>query len=377
MGGELSRLQGTIQGLPQTQQELLSLNRDVKVNTTLYTNLLNSYQELQVAKAGTIGNARIVDYALLPLGAISPNKPKIMLVALMAGLVLGIGLVFLRNALARGVSDPAEVEKTLGLPTYATIPFARSQANLTRALRRGRGKQNFIFPILTQVEPSSPAVESIRSLRTSLHFAMMEAGNKVIMITGPSPGLGKSFVSINLAAVLALTGKKVVVIDGDMRLGHLHDYIDGVRDNGLSEAISEGLPIEQVLRATSIQSMSFIATGAVPPNPSELLLHVNFGKILEELSERFDYVIVDSPPVLAVTDATIIGALAGTTMLVLKAGEHDMRTIEETARRLRQADTRVKGTIFNQMGRGLAKANQYGYQYGYKYEYRAKSRANA
>ena len=330
--------------------------------------MLNSYQELQVAKAGTIGNARIIDYASRPTGPIRPNRSQISAVMFLLGIMAGIGFVFLRHAYRQGIEDPALVESRLNLPTYAAVPFVRAQQQLTERTRRLRREP---LPILAVTDPANVAVESLRSLRTSLHFAMLEAENNIIMLTGPSPGLGKSFISINLGAVLSMSGKSVVVVDADMRRGYLHEYVAKSRAPGLSEYIADQINIDGILRVTPAPGMLLIATGEIPPNPAELLLHIRFKQLLNELSQRFDYVLVDTAPILAVADAGIVGALTGTTMIILKAGEHDLRTIEESVRRLRQNGSQVRGTIFNQMGRS-GHAYKQGYQYGYKYDYRSR-----
>ena len=219
------------------------------------------------------------------------------------------------------------------------------------------------------------AVEALRSLRTALHFAQVDAPNNVVMLTGPAPGLGKSFVSLNLAAILATSGKKVVVIDADMRRGHMHEALLLPRGPGLSDVISGSVSLDQVLHATPVEGMRFIATGTIPPNPSELLLKEQFAQLLQTLSKEFDTVIIDTPPALAVTDAAVVGRLAGTTLLLLKSGEHPMRTIQDTYRRLHSAGVAVRGTLFNQLSVGDGKYSNYSYRYGhYNYEYKAVSK---
>jgi tyrosine-protein kinase Etk/Wzc len=351
-----------VKGLPETQQELLRLARDVEVNTALYTNLLNNYQELQVVKAGTIGNVRIVDYAVNPRKPSRPKVPLILALSLVLGAFAGVAAIFVRRALNPAVNDPAEVERAVGLPSYATVPFTPVQRRLLRQTNRGEGQ------LLAFVDPQNIAIEALRSLRTSLHFAMLDSANNVLMLTGPGPGLGKSFISINLGAVLAASGKRVVVVDGDMRRGHLNEYINCQRVPGLSDYCAGQADIKEVLRRTVVDGLWVVPTGAIPPNPAELLLTDKFAELVKALSENFDHVVIDTPPILAVTDAAIVGKLAGTTFVVLKAGEHPMVAIQDTVARLRTAGINVSGTIFNQVGRpGTGYA---GYRYGYAYQYK-------
>lgn len=371
ISGEQSSIVSRVKDLPGSQQELLTLTRDVEVNNQLYTALLNSSQELQIAKAGTVGNVRIVDYALQPLQPSKPRKALILALSGVLGMFLGVVTVFLRRALRHGVEDPSVVEQRLGLPTYASIPFSDEQRRIMRAIKRGGvgGSQ-----ILAAVDPTNLAIEALRSLRTSLHFALLESTNNVVMLTGPSPGLGKSFISLNLGAVLAMSGKRVVVVDADLRRGHLHEYLASPRAPGISDYVAGDVELPGIVKRTSVENLSFISTGTIPPNPAELLLHDRFTEMVKALSGQFDHVLIDTPPVLAVTDAAVIGRLAGCTLLVLKAGEHPLRAIEDSARRLRQAGVQLRGTLFNQVGLGTGKYGYsygYGYKYGYNYSYKS------
>lgn len=345
--------------LPNTQQEIFSLLRDLDVSNELYAEMLNSIQELQVAKAGTVGNVRIVDRALKPLKPISPKVPMLLAVSVFVGLILGMGIVLVQRTMLRGVDDPAQVESQLGLITYAMVPFSSRQRQLNRSIAK-REKGQFI---LAGIDAQDVAIESLRSLRTSLHFAMLEARNNVLMLTGPAPELGKSFVSLNLGAVLALSGKKVVTVDADLRRGHLHLYVAAQATPGISEFVTGEADFSAVVHPSPIKGLDIVFRGTSPPNPSELLLHERFAALIVELSANYDYVIVDTPPVLAVTDAAIVGQLAGSALLVLKSAEHSIREIEETVKRLSTAGISLKGVIFNQVG---ARAGSYGYgNYGY------------
>jgi tyrosine-protein kinase Etk/Wzc len=356
--GEQARVFERVKRLPETQQDLLRMNRDLQVNSGIYTLLLNSAQELQLAKAGTVGNVRIVDQARPRWRPARPQPALVMSLSALLGVALGILGVFLRRAWRDGVEDPAEVERALGLPTYATVPYARAQKRLVRAAAAGH------LPVLAQVDSADPAIEALRSLRTSLHFASAESRSNVLVLTGPTAELGKSFLAVNLGAVLGTARKSVVLVDADLRRGRLHEYAGLGRGPGLSEYVAGQATLEQVARATPVTGLSLVTTGALPPQPAELLMHERFAALLAELSRRFDHVLVDTPPILAVTDAAVIGRLAGSTLLVLKAGAHSLREIADSLQRLRQSGIDVKGSIFNQAGRLGGR-----YRYGYAYEY--------
>jgi tyrosine-protein kinase Etk/Wzc len=360
---ELDNLNSQVRDLPGTQQELLRLIRDVEVNTQLYTSLLDTAQELRVVKAGTIGNVRVIDYAVTPTYPVKPSKSRILLLSLLLGGFLGVAAAFARKALRAGVDDPDLVEKRINIPVYTIISHSKRQDRLYKKLQTKQSRR----AILAIDTPEDPAIESLRNLRTALHFGMMDVKNNCIMIAGPSPQVGKSFVSVNLAAILASSDKNVLLIDGDMRRGHLHEYLGLPREDGLSEFISGDIPIGKVLHATSIPGLTLIPTGTIPPNPAELLLHKRFNNCLNVLAPRYDHIIIDSPPILAVTDATIIGQMAGGTLMVLKAGEHPMREVELSAKRLMQAGVNLRGVLFNDVDVQSQRygAGKYSYQYTY------------
>lgn len=361
---ELNELNDQVRELPTTQQEVLRLVRDTEVNTALYMSLLNTSQELRVVKGGTVGNVRIVDYAVTPYKPIKPKKSMVLLLSLLLGAFGGIAVAFARRALSGGVEDPDLIEKHINVPVYATIVHSKEQSRIYKKMQSKEARR----AILATNNPEDPAIEGLRNLRTALHFGMMDVENNCIMITGPSPSVGKSFISVNLAAVLTSNDKKVLLIDGDMRRGHLHQYLGLERENGLSDFISGEIPIGEALHATTVPGLTFISTGRVPPNPAELLLHKRFTNCLSVLTPRFDHIIIDSPPILAATDATIIGQMAGATLMVLKAGEHPMREIEQSVKRLRQAGVNLRGLLMNDVSVQSQRygAGKYNYQYSYE-----------
>ncbi len=361
---DLDVLNDQVRELPNTQQEVLRLVRDTQVNTELYTSLLNTAQELRVVKAGTVGNVRVVDYAASPYRPVKPNKPLLSVLFMILGGILGIVVAFVKRTLMGGVEDPSLIEKQLELPVYATIAHSKRQDRIFRKLQSNETSR----AVLAIDSPDDLSIESLRNLRTTLHFCMMDVENNCIMISGPSPGVGKSFVSVNLATVLADSGKRVLLIDGDLRRGHLHRFLGLQRERGLSEFISGEIPIGEALRQTSIEGLTLIPTGKMPPNPAELLMHKRFTNCLTVLAPRFDHIIIDSPPILAATDSMIIGQMAGASLMVLKSGQHPMREIELAAKQLRQAGVNLRGFLVNDLP---ARNQRYGagkYTYQYSYE---------
>ena len=363
-----NQLLNEVGNLPETQQELLRLKRDVEVSNQIYTLLLSKTQELDIIRAGTVGNVRIIDYA--EVNASQPVKPKKALIVIlftMLGGMLSFAIVLVQKAMHKGVEDPNEIE-AIGLPVYASVPYSDYQDKLT-GFSKSRKDKNKPKSILALDNPADLSIEALRSLRTSLHFAMMEAKNNLIAISGPSPGVGKSFISVNLASVLAQSGKKVLIIDADMRKGYLQTQFGIKWDDGLSDYLSGRLNLSEVTKPTQVEGLSVITRGQIPPNPSELLMHSNFSKLVEEVSAEYDLVIIDTPPILAVTDPAIVSAHTGTTLLVTRFGQNHIKEIELTRARFEQNGTDVKGVVFN----GVVKkaSNAYGYYGYYNYEYKS------
>lgn len=369
--GELTQqqksLEGKVQDLPATQQELLNLTRDVEVASQIYTQLLNKSQELDIVRAGAVGNVRLIDTADVDLtNPIKPKKPLIVLIATLLGAFVGVALVLLRKSLSRGLEGPEGIEQ-LGLPVYASIPYSALQEEEDNKKGRARDGGDKPAYLLALRNPTDLSIESIRSLRTCLHFAGLDSTNNRIMISGPSPQVGKTFVSSNLAAVMALSGQRVVLIDADMRKGHLHKTLNTPISNGLSDLLVKRCTLEQAINKVEVDNLHFISRGQVPPNPSELLMHANFRELLAELSERYDLVIIDTPPLLAVTDAAIVGREAGISLIVTRFGVNPAKEIELTIRRFAQNGIELKGAVFN----GVEKraASYYGGTGYYNYEY--------
>ncbi len=369
--GELTQqqrsLEGKVQDLPATQQELLNLTRDVEVASQIYTQLLNKSQELDIIRAGAVGNVRLVDTADVDLTSpVKPKKALIVLIATFLGAFVGVALVLLRKSLSKGLEGPEAIEQ-LGLPVYASIPYSALQQEEDSKKVRAKIAADTPAYLLALRNPTDLSIESIRSLRTCLHFAALDSTNNRIMISGPSPQVGKTFVSSNLAAVMAQSGQRVVLIDADMRKGHLHKTLNTPITNGLSDLLVKRCTLDQAINKVEVDNLHFISRGQVPPNPSELLMHANFRELLAQLSERYDVVIIDTPPLLAVTDAAIVGREAGISLIVARFGVNPAKEIEMTIRRFAQNGIELKGAVFN----GVEKraASYYGNGSYYNYEY--------
>ena len=372
---EKTKIEGQVDQLPATQQEVLRLTRDAQVNQEIFVTLLNSRQEMNLVKAGTIGNIRILDSAATQPKPIKPRKALIVLLATLLGGVLGVGGVLIARALHHGIENPDDLED-MGLPVYASIPLSKASLK-DRVRRQGlfqkpsehQLKQRDLVSIY---EPADPVVEAIRGLRTALHFGLLESANNRILITGPSPGVGKSFVAANLAVTIAQAGQRVLLIDSDLRKGRLHKIFD-LQKPGLTEVLGQKLGLEEAIQGVSrVDGLSVLTRGETPPNPSELLMTPQLGTLLEWASVNFDTVLVDSPPVLAVTDSVITGQLCGFALVVARFSESARKEVLVAGNRLRQNGVQVRGSILNAVEKRAA--NYYGYGGYYNYDYRASDK---
>ncbi len=364
-----------ISELPEAESASVRLKRDVAVASGLYLTLLNRSQELKITKSGLIGNVRILDPAVMPEGPINPKRGEKVAFALAAGLLGGILLSIGRKALAQGIGDPTEAERVTGIIVRASIPHSDRLAALDKERKKRKHARH---PVLAATDPTDMAAESLRSLRTSLQFAMMESPNKVIAIGGPRPGVGKSFVTVNLARVFADAGKRVLLLDADLRKGSLHGYLGIHRTPGLAEAIAGTVSLSEVLHKTDLAGIDFVPRGTSPTNPSELLGSERFRHMVENLAAEYDIVLIDLPPILAVTDAALVGRVAGVNLLVLRAGWHPIRELHQAVKAYAENGVRLAGLVFNDVmprkGGVGAYAYQYQYQYHYQYAYKSKDK---
>ncbi|WP_223912214.1 polysaccharide biosynthesis tyrosine autokinase [Rhodoferax lithotrophicus] len=359
---QINAMEGKAKSFPNVEQDLLRLTRDVKVNSDLYTSLLNSFEQLRLVKEGKVGNVRVVDTAAVPERPIKPQKAMIWALSGVLGVLAGLALAFLRNSMRPGIRNADDIEQHVGLHVFATVPHSGDQTELTT---NSKSKQTGMH-LLANVLPNDPCIESLRSLRTALQFAMLDAPNNIVLMTGPTPGIGKSFTSANFAAVLAAGGKRVLLLDADMRKGHIHESFGMERGHGLSELISGTQTLDHVIHKEVSQGLDFISTGPMPPNPAELLMSPATVQLMQTLGESYDVVVIDTPPVLAVADTQVIAPLAGTVFMVARAEISTLAELQESAKRLARSGVTVRGVIFNDLN--LSK-RRYGYGYGYGYKY--------
>lgn len=354
----------TVAGLPEIQREFLQLSEDTSINREVYLALLKNYEQLKIVKAGQIGHARIIDLPISTFNAIAPKKRMIWLLALLLGTILGSILVLLRSLTRNVVKDPELIETKTGIPVLATIP----RSSLLARLDKNKKSSN---RLLSYTDNNSLSYEAIKSLRTNLIFSMgnqSKSGEraKVILITGESPGVGKSFITSNLAEVFSQLDKKILIIDADMRLGELHKLFNTEVDNGLADYFTQkDESIVNIVHPTNIDNIDFIPRGKHLRNPNALLSSDKFAGLIKQLSLHYDYIIMDSPPVLAASDAAVIAQYADIVLMVTRYGKSIQGQLSYAVKQLHRANAQVDGIVLNDMQQG--RTDRYSYHYTYTY----------
>ena len=358
-----------IDNLPEAQRDLLRLERDSQVNTQLYISLLNNAQQLRLAEAGTIGNVRIIDFAVLPERPVKPKRLMVVAVAALLGLLLGAGAVLVRRMLRPAVQTAEQIEQRTGLTTYVSLPESEDQKGFRIAMPGRKRRSQGAGQVLALTNPDDPAIESLRSLRTGLTFAMMGTEGKTIAIVGATAGVGKSFVATNLGALLSIEQKKVVIVDTDLRRGRLHEYFGYERKRiGLSDVLSGKASIDDAVIKVN-DYLYVLPSGTPPPNPAELLLSEGFVQLLQQFEAQYDHVVIDTAPLLPVADTLAIMPYVAAAFMVVRAEQSTVREVQDAVARLRTAGVAepLKGVVFNGVRRfRLGYGASYNYYYTYK-----------
>ena len=375
----------TVAGLPEIQREFLKLSEDTAINREIYLTLLKNYEQLKIVKAGQIGYARIIDSPTSTFDAIAPNKLQIMMLAALVGTMLGVIMVLLKNLMRNVVKDPEHLEASTGIPVIATIPRSPLLSRLSK-------KKKAHARMLAHVDHSSLSYEAIKSLRTNLIFGMptgaiTEQPAQVILITGESPGVGKSFITANLSEVFAQLDKKVLIIDGDMRLGELHQMFNKSAEDGLADYLLQDketvfvndeqptsvqidkaasvLTIESIIHPTGMAQIDLIPRGRQSANPTSLLIGESFRQLLAALKTRYDYIVIDSPPILAASDAMVLAQQADKVLIVTKFNQSVEGQLVYAIKQMNKANVKVDGIVLNDVQQGLMDKYSYHYHYAY------------
>ncbi|WP_244851448.1 polysaccharide biosynthesis tyrosine autokinase [Caballeronia sp. SL2Y3] len=376
--------------LPASERKLMDLTRDAKVAEDIYVAMREKASALAVTRAGTIGNVHLVDSAIYPTDPAKPKRPLIIAGGAAAGMIIGLLFVFFRDQLSRNVKTPEAIERRLSLPVFGAVSFSPIQARLDR-----RSKPSLLASksrALSLTDDSSArvsseesasearlegtqllsahgdkdmAVDALRAVHASLMHDIAPAQNNVLAIVGAAPGTGKTFVASNVAVLHAQSGKSVLLIDGDMRRGRIASMFGRSNIDGLSEVLAGKVHVDHAVGQTDIPGLSLMTAGRSPANPSKMLSTPRLPMILEHVRERFDLVIIDTPAVLAVSDANFIAANAGSSVIVVRPGLQSEDELEDAIKRLDSTGARIAGVIFNAVPKRRSERRTYAYASAY------------
>jgi succinoglycan biosynthesis transport protein ExoP len=355
----MNQTKSEVRDTNKNSYQLAALQREVETNRQLYEVFLTRFKETAATSDLQPVNARIIDTAVIPRAPYKPNRKRIVLIAFLLSLGLGIGLVLLIEHLDNTFKDSGSLEDKLKLPVLGVLPKLKSWGLHRSAMH------------LFVKDYKSGFAESIRTIRTGIMLSNIDIDKKVIVVTSSVPGEGKSLVSSNLAAAVAQM-KKTLLIDADMRKPVVAEaYKLGKSAKGLSELVSMTAELSDCIHKTDIKRLDILPSGIVPPNPLELLASNRFKLVIEELKKHYDYIIIDSAPVVAVSDPRVLARIADGLVFVVKADETTFQLAKKGIKRLLEQDTHVIGTVLNQVSPrkkskyGDYDNNYYSY-YGYK-----------
>jgi len=387
IASQLKSYDNKIKKLPAVEQDLATLTRVSRVNSDMYTFLLHKHEESRIAKESTISNLDIVDPADIPELPISPNLPLNLLLGLFWGLGLGVAVAFIHEYLDDTIKNADQAKRATGMCLLGTIPpFAKQESSQNGLPHRGTFPQitggdsnlNEVFSdkniLIAQSAPKSFASEAFRALRTGLHFSAISKDKKTMVFTSTFPREGKSTVSSNTAIVMAQTGARVLVVDCDLRRSSQHEKFGCSKTPGLSEVLTRDVTIEQAINKTLVPGLDLLCAGTTPPNPSELLGSEEMRQLLLSQRDNYDYIIIDAPPILAVTDAPVLTTVSDIVILVMEAGRVPVKAAENMREILTRLNAHIAGIVLNdRTGKGerysYYSRSYYGRAYGYRHGY--------
>jgi tyrosine-protein kinase Etk/Wzc len=357
---EIGRLRAELKVLPEEEKRLagLLLNKEVLSNIDAF--LFQKLNEATITQASTISSIQVVDPAIVPGKPIKPQKKRNILLAVVVGLMSGVGFAFFFDYLDNSIKTPRDVEERLGLPVFGHIPFVQTEESKQplSGMRSNSG-------LITLDSAKSITAESFRSLRTNLQFAVLEKRGRVFHFTSPMQGEGKTTITANLGITLALMGSRTLIIDLDLRKPRIHHIFGINREPGITHLLAGKADFKEILRPAAIEHLYVIPAGIIPPNPSELLSQQGLSDFLDKTRKEFDYILIDSPPVLPVTDSLLLGRLADSSFIVLTLGVTTFPAAEHAIKQLRNVNVNIAGAIINK----IKPSAGYGYYHNYYHYY--------
>jgi capsular exopolysaccharide synthesis family protein len=356
ISGFLKKYESDINKLPAENMELAKLERTMRTNEKLYITLEEKYQEATINERTRFGNASMLEPGIDTISQIAPNRNLIFLTGSVLGVFLGLGFAFVRNFLDKSIKSPEQLESS-GVSVLSWIPSFKELLDIHSP------ETDFVV----ELKPTSSVSEAFKALRTRIQYSKLEdVPLKSILVTSTIPVEGKTIVSVNLAGSFAQAGKRTLLLDCDLRKPRVHNIFKMERYPGLSDYLFANVELEEVIRKTKINSLDFITSGTIPPNPSELLGSIQFKHFLEKLEALYDIIVIDSPPFISVTDSEILFNITTGTLLVCRANMTPIEAFLKTYKRLYKLNPHnLLGCVLN----NFSFKRSYGYYYNYYYYY--------
>lgn len=349
----VNNLSSGLSDLPEFQYELVALERNRRVNENIYILLRTRYEEVKIAEIGQMGNVTIVDSAL-PGGMIKPTTRRNLIMGIMVGLAAGIGIIFLMNQMDSSLRNPEHLER-LGIPLIGVVP------KFSQKVEEGK------IPLTLIEHSKSPNSEAIRDLRTSLSFSRPDKPIKMLLVTSSGPREGKSSVSANLAVAEAEAGKRVILLDCDLRRPTVNKTFGFKRKPGFTELVTGKAALQDVLRETTVEGLLVICSGHIPHNPSEMVEVAVKEGVFTRIAEECDLLIIDTPPAAVVTDAIVIAPAVDSVLLVVRSGKIQKKVVQGVWQKLLRSGGHLSGAVINGFD-PIKTYTSYTY-YTYKYQY--------
>jgi len=362
-----------LEQLPQTTLVLARLTRDRELNEKLYLMLNEKYEESRIAEAGKSAGVQIVDTAKPPEFPVRPKKKLNILLGILFGLAIGVAIAFFLEFLDDTIKTGDDIER-LKLTLLGTIPLVRTEHIIRRLKKEGRpfsaaDLHRVESRMITRFSPRSPISEAYRSLRTNIQFADVDKPKRVMLMTSTTSKEGKSTTAVNLAVTLAQMGSRVILIDSDLRRPSLHNFFSMDKTYGVTNVLIGSLSFDDVIKHTEVENLDVITSGDIPPNPAELVSSENMKKFIETARSRYDYVILDSPPVIAVTDAAVLSTRVDGTILVVSSGTVSRREVQRAVTLLQNVAAPILGVVVNSLDIKKIYGSYYYYFHYYQYYY--------
>ena len=359
---EKNKYEKKLKSLPNADQIAMNLMRDVEIQNQIYVNLVEKIQQFELLKVGTVGDLSIVSYAFIPLKPSDISKVLLFIISVLFAAITSLAIILIRKFFFCGIQDPHLIEEKFNITCLSTLNTSSLQKQQIDSLNKNKIKN---LKFLSEMDPYDLTLEGLRSLRTNLGYQNQFSKNKIVVFLSPKPNAGKTFISANFANVLAESGKKVLLIDGDLRRGNLLDYFDSKSSpKGLSDLLTHNLDFNNLIMKTRIKNLDFLPRGNYVDKITSLIESSDVELLLKDFSNSYDYIVIDTPPILSISDAFHFCKYKAFSIIVFGNEEHDEKEILVSLKKYNMSCNELSGFIFNNVSEKYSYcSNRYAYKY--------------